>query len=218
MLQRSSRSAGFIEPCLPSPAKAPPAGDDWLSEIKHDGFRILARRDAAGVWLYSRNGHDFGKRFPLIVAAVAALPARSCLIDGEAIVSDASGLAVFELLRSFRHDHAAVLCAFGLLEFDGQDLRGLPIEQRKQALAELVSAPHPGNAVNEHYVGDGAIVYRQACRLVCEGIVCSGSARPIAPADRSNGSKSRTRRRRPFGARLRKSGANRPSRMCCEAR
>jgi ATP-dependent DNA ligase len=122
MLQRAGRTIGFIEPCLPSPAKAPPAGADFLHEIKHDGFRILARRDAAGVRLYSRNDHDFGKRFPLIVAAILALPARSCRIDGEAIVSDASGLAVFELLRSFRHDHAAVLCAFDLLELDGEDL------------------------------------------------------------------------------------------------
>jgi bifunctional non-homologous end joining protein LigD len=55
---------------------------DWLHEIKHDGFRILARRDAASVRLYTRNGNDFTKRFPLVVAAVATLPVRSCLIDG----------------------------------------------------------------------------------------------------------------------------------------
>ena len=55
MLQRSA-AAGFIEPCLPSPAKSPPAGPNWLHEIKHDGFRIMARRDAKGVRLYSRNG------------------------------------------------------------------------------------------------------------------------------------------------------------------
>jgi ATP-dependent DNA ligase len=60
-----------------------------------------------------------------------ALPVRSCLIDGETIVSDDSGLAVFDLIRSFRHDHAAVLCAFDLLEFDGEDLRRLPVEKRK---------------------------------------------------------------------------------------
>jgi ATP-dependent DNA ligase len=77
----SSRDAGLIEPCLPSPAKAPPAGPDWLHEIKHDGFRILAQRDAKGVRLYTRNGNDFSKRFPLVVAAVATLPVRSCLID-----------------------------------------------------------------------------------------------------------------------------------------
>jgi ATP-dependent DNA ligase len=68
---------GFVEPRLPSPAKQPLTGPNWLHEIKHDGFRILARRDASGVRLFTRNGHDIGKRFPLVVAAVAALPARS---------------------------------------------------------------------------------------------------------------------------------------------
>jgi ATP-dependent DNA ligase len=102
MLQRSSSAViGFLEPCLPSPDKNPPSGPDWLHEIKHDGFRILARRDAKGVRLYTRNGNDFTARFLLIVASVMALPARSCLIDGEAIVSDESGLAVFDVIRSF---------------------------------------------------------------------------------------------------------------------
>jgi ATP-dependent DNA ligase len=172
MLERSSRGIDFIEPCQPSPAKAPPSGPDWLHEIKHDGFRIMARRDAAGVRLFTRNGHDFGKRFPLVVTAVAALPARSCLIDGEVIVSDDAGLAVFELLRSWRYDYAAVLCAFDLLELDGEDLRKLPIELRKAGLTQLLlRKPSPGIALNAHYVGDGEIVYEQACQFGCEGIV-----------------------------------------------
>jgi ATP-dependent DNA ligase len=123
------------------------------------------------VRLYTRNCNDFGKRFPLIVAAVMALSARSCLIDGEAIVSDEGGLAVFELIRSFRHDAAAVLCAFDLLELDGRDLRRLPIEVRKRTLAGLLRGRHPGIALSRHIVGDGDIVYRQACQLGCEGIV-----------------------------------------------
>jgi bifunctional non-homologous end joining protein LigD len=86
----------FIEPCLPSPAKQPPAGPDWIHEIKHDGFRIMARRDIAGVRLVSRHGHDFTSRVPLAAAAVAALPKNSFLIDGEAIVTNAKGLAVFD--------------------------------------------------------------------------------------------------------------------------
>jgi ATP-dependent DNA ligase len=167
----SRRTVGFVEPCLPCPAKAPPTGPGWLHEIKHDGFRILARRDTKGVRLYTRNGNDFTNRFLLVVASVMALPARSCLIDGEAIVSDDSGLAVFELIRSFRHDHAAVLCAFDLLELDGVDLRRLPIEVRKQTLVQLLHGPYPGLALNEHYVGNGEIVYQQACKLGCEGIV-----------------------------------------------
>src|SRR5271167_2501727 len=67
-----------IEPCLPSPAKSPPAGPDWIHEIKHDGFRIMARRDGRKVRLISRNGHDLTYRFPLAAAAVSTLPVRSC--------------------------------------------------------------------------------------------------------------------------------------------
>ena len=82
--KRTRPGLGIIEPCLPSPAKAAPSGPGWLHEIKHDGFRILARRHAAGIRLFTRNGHDFTARFPLAVAAAAALPGRSFLIDGEA--------------------------------------------------------------------------------------------------------------------------------------
>ena len=73
-------------------------------EIKHDGFRIIARRDARGVRLVTRNGNDFSARFPNVAAAVNALPVRSCLIDGEAIVTDDRGLAVFGMIRNRRHE------------------------------------------------------------------------------------------------------------------
>ena len=72
--------------CLPSPAACPPAGPDWLHEIKHDGFRMIARRDGERVQLISRRGIDWRSRFRPIVAAVAGLPVRSCIIDGEARV------------------------------------------------------------------------------------------------------------------------------------
>ena len=69
-------------------------------------------------------------RFPLAAAAVAALPARSCLIDGGTIVTDRNGLAVFDLIRGHRPSEAAVLCAFDLIKLDGEDLRREPIETR----------------------------------------------------------------------------------------
>jgi bifunctional non-homologous end joining protein LigD len=116
---RTDSAPGFIKPCLPSTASAPPSGVDWIHEIKHDGIRIMARRDAKSVRLISRNGNDLSYRFPLIATAIAALPARSCLIDGEAIVRDRTGLAVFDLLRGYRSMASAVLCAFDLLELDG---------------------------------------------------------------------------------------------------
>ena len=122
--ERTRPGLGIIEPCLPSPAKAPPSGPGWLHEIKHDGFRILARRDSAGVRLITRKGNDFTSRFPSIAMAVGKLPVRSCLIDGEAIVCDENGLAVFDLIRGHRGKASAVLCAFDLLELDSEGFAG----------------------------------------------------------------------------------------------
>jgi bifunctional non-homologous end joining protein LigD len=85
---RAETSSPRYEPCLPRPAKQPPAGPEWLHEIKHDGFRIIAYRDGNTVRLMTRKGYDFADRFPLIVDAVAALPVRSCVIDGEAIACE----------------------------------------------------------------------------------------------------------------------------------
>jgi bifunctional non-homologous end joining protein LigD len=92
-------------------------------------------------------------------------------IDGEAIVVDERGLSAFDLLRSWRHDHAAVLCAFDLIELDGKDLRRVPIEQRKQALAGLLHPERDGLVLNVQYDCDGATVFKHACALGCEGIV-----------------------------------------------
>jgi len=160
--ERTRPGLGVIEPCLPSPAKAPPSGPGWIHEIKHDGFRILARKDATGVWLTTRAGNDFSSRFPFIAMAVGKLPVSSCLIDGEAIVCDENGLAVFELIRRQGASASAVLCAFDLLELDGEDLRREPIEKRKQLLAELLAGSHVSLVSNECFEEDGAIVYREA--------------------------------------------------------
>jgi bifunctional non-homologous end joining protein LigD len=131
----------------------------------------MARRDDSGVRLYTRNGYDFAGRFPQIVEAVSKLKVRSCFIDGEAIVVDERGLSAFDLLRSWRHDHAAVLCAFDLIELDGKDTRRVPIEQRKQALAGLLHRERDGIVLNVHYDCDGGSVFKHACALGCEGIV-----------------------------------------------
>jgi bifunctional non-homologous end joining protein LigD len=163
--------SGKIEPCLPRLANEPPAGPDWIHEIKHDGFRITARRDGSRVRLISRNGHDLTYRFPLVAAAIAQLPVHPCLIDGEAIVCDDNGVAVLQLIRNFRRGNAATLCAFDLIELNGEDLRQEPIEDRKLALKKLLDKSHPGIAYNRHFDIEGAIVFKNACKLGCEGIV-----------------------------------------------
>ena len=169
--ERTRPGLGIIEPCLPSPVKVPPSGPGWIHEIKHDGFRIMARRDGAGVRLITRAGNDFSGRFPFIAIAVSHLPVRSCLIDGEAIVCDEDGLAVFDLIRRHGTVTNAEHCAFDLLELDGRDLRHETIEKRKESLAELLSGSRHSLIFNECFKEDGAIVFREACQLGCEGIV-----------------------------------------------
>jgi bifunctional non-homologous end joining protein LigD len=103
--------------------------------------------------------------------AVKSLPVRSCLIDGEAIVCDENGLAVFDLIRRHGTIATAVHCVFDLLELDSKDLRRHPIEERKRLLAKLLRGSHLSIVLNETFEEDGAIVFREACRLGCEGIV-----------------------------------------------
>ena len=138
-----------IEPCLPSPGERPPTGPDWVHEIKHDGYRLMARRDAlsVGIRLLTRNGHDWASRYPLIVRAVNKLKVRSCLIDGEAVCCNERGVSSFDKLRHRSHDPEVFLVAFDLLELDGNDLRREPLEVRKQTLASLLRSSLPGRAV-----------------------------------------------------------------------
>ena len=102
---------------------------------------------------------------------MTVLPALSCVVDGEAIACDERGLSVFEMIRWRQHDSAVSVCAFDLLELDGEDLRREPIEVRKATLKGLLRRAHPGIAFNRHFEVDGMTVYRQACALGCEGIV-----------------------------------------------
>jgi bifunctional non-homologous end joining protein LigD len=168
---RAEQSPPRFDPCLPRLADKPPAGPGWIHAIKHDGFRILAHRQGRAVRLMTRNGNDLAGRFPQIVEAVLSLSVRSCVIDGEAIVTDDKGLAGFDLIRGYHHHAGAELCAFDMIELDGADLRRSRIEERKRALSKLLGRFQPGIVVNEYFEGDGAIIYKRACALGCEGIV-----------------------------------------------
>jgi bifunctional non-homologous end joining protein LigD len=169
MLWRLRAFPDFCEPCLPSPVDHPPAGGDWIHEIKHDGFRLLARRGTLGVRLFTRNGHDWTERFPLIFEALAALKVATCLIDGEAVTCTEAGLADFDGLRNRRGD--VHLCAFDLLELDGRDLRLNPLTDRRRLLAKLLRKARAGLLLNAQFEEDGPLVFQHACLLGCEGIV-----------------------------------------------
>src|SRR5262245_36660717 len=170
MLQRTLPT-GFIAPCLPTQTHTLPSGSQWLHEIKHDGFRIIARKNGERVRLYSRPGNDFTRRFPLIVEALERLRSRSCIIDGEAVACDDNGIASFERIRYRQHDGDVFLYAFDLIELNGDDLRRDPLQVRKATLASIVAKARPGIRFNEHIEGDGPTVFAHACKLGLEGIV-----------------------------------------------
>jgi ATP-dependent DNA ligase len=111
MLRMRTLPAGFIAPCLPTKTDTLPSGSQWLHEIKHDGFRIIARKTGTQVRLYSRPGNDLTRRFPLIVETLARLRSRSCIIDGEAVACDDNGVASFNLIRYRRQDDPRVVSA-----------------------------------------------------------------------------------------------------------
>ena len=162
---------GFIAPCLPTKAPRPPTGEAWLHEIKHDGFRVIARKDGVRVRLYSRSGNDLNNRFPLIVEALAGLRSRSVILDGEAVACDDNGTSNFDRLRRRRHDGSVFLYAFDLIELNGDDLRRDPLEVRKATLASVLVKAAPGLRLNEHIEADGPTVFAHACKMGLEGIV-----------------------------------------------
>ena len=178
--------SGFIEPCLPSEVDRPPSSPLWVHEIKHDGYRLMLRRDGSRIRCFTRNGHDWADRFPAIVDAALRIEATSFLIDGEAVIARDDGTADFHALRS--RGREAELYAFDLIEHDGDDLRDLPLIERKRRLKKLLGGSK-GLSLQyiAHLKGNGASVFDHACRLGLEGIV---SKRMDAPY-RSGSSKMR---------------------------
>jgi ATP-dependent DNA ligase len=130
---------GFIEPCIPTRANKVPVGPQWIHEIKHDGYRLIVCRRGVRVRLFTRRGYDWSDRYPLVVAAAAALGADAT-IDGEVVVCD--GVADFDRLHGREDDGRAFLWAFDLLELDGD----------QAARARGRAAPVPAASAGWHSV------------------------------------------------------------------
>ncbi|HWI41127.1 MAG TPA: non-homologous end-joining DNA ligase [Verrucomicrobiae bacterium] len=177
----------LVKPMLASLYKAPPAGEEWLHEIKYDGYRIVARLQGGKARLFTRNDNELTHRFPKVAAAVEALPAREAWIDGEIVVLRRDGRSSFgdlqKVLLEGRSTQVRYM-VFDLMHLDGFDLRGVELARRKELLRELV----PGAGVVryvEHLRGSGDIVYREACSMELEGIV-SKEATSHYLSERSN--------------------------------
>jgi ATP-dependent DNA ligase len=167
-----TRSSGFISPCQPTRVSRPPSGPNWIHEIKHDGYRLMVRKEGERVRCFTRGGHDWADRFPAIADAASRIKAASFLIDGEAVIANEDGTPDFHALRSKRRGHEAVLYAFDLIALDGDDLRDLPLIERKRRLKKLLGkSQRRAIRLVEHLTGDGPTIFEHVCRMGLEGIV-----------------------------------------------
>jgi bifunctional non-homologous end joining protein LigD len=176
--ERASRATlpDFLPPSLATLHTAPPAGTDWIHEIKFDGYRIEARLDHGKVRLLTRKQLDWTRRFERIAEAVAALPAQTALLDGELVVEDDKGISSFSMLQTDLKDGPGdrfVYWVFDLLFLDGRDLTGEPLIARKAELRRLLKGNSRTGAVRyaEHFAENGAAIFKSACDMDLEGII-----------------------------------------------
>lgn len=172
--QRASHEA-WITPQLATLTDQAPEGDDWVHELKYDGYRILARVSNHAAQLLSRNNHDWTGRLQRIADAVAELPVNTAWLDGEVVAILHDGSISFQALQNAfdtRSDTNLAYYVFDLVYLDGYDLRRVPLLHRKHALADLLQSKTEGLIrYSDHIVGGGPIVFDQACQQGMEGIM-----------------------------------------------
>ena len=165
--------AAFIPPQLCDIRKIAPEGEDWLHEMKYDGYRLQLVINDGSARLFTREGHDWTPRFEGLRKAGEALKVDSAVIDGEAVVFDDADLSDFPaLVDSLKQGRGGIaLAAFDLLHLDGADLRKSPLLERKKQLKKLLGKRKPAIVYAEHFKGNGASFYKQATDGGAEGIV-----------------------------------------------
>jgi DNA ligase D-like protein (predicted ligase) len=171
----------FIAPQIPVLSAEPPTGDGWIHEIKHDGFRTLVRLAGKDVRAFNCSGLDWSDKYQRVIGACRKLRCRSALIDGEVVVQDEDGVSDFAALRAAieREPHRLVFFAFDLLFLDGRDWRREPLSERRGRLNGLIgNDPTSALQFSDHFVGDGAEIFKHACAMGLEGIV---SKRALSP-------------------------------------
>ena len=170
----------FIEFQMPELVGKPPAGSDWIHEIKYDGYRTELVLEGRKARAYTRRGYDWTQRYPSIVAATEKLAAKSAIIDGEAVVLCETGRPDFQALERElgKRSSKIIYYAFDLLHLNGRDLRSQPLVKRKAALQKLLEGTQSSLVYSDHLTTNGQEVFEHACRLGLEGIV---SKRADAP-------------------------------------
>jgi bifunctional non-homologous end joining protein LigD len=183
---------------------APPEGEQWVHEIKLDGYRLLGFVAGGEVSLRTRNGLDWTSKFPSVASALERLKATDAVVDLEAVVLDEDGKSGFQALQAALGEggrrERIVGYAFDLLHLDGRDLTGLKLTERKEKLATLLQKSKPGASLNlsDHVTGDGAEILAKACKLGLEGIVSKRADAPYTAGREKNWLKTKCQQRQEF--------------------
>jgi bifunctional non-homologous end joining protein LigD len=169
----TTKFPGYIEPCDPALRQDAPSGPEWIHEIKYDGYRLQLRIDGDDITLHSRQRLSWTKRFAPIVRAAKSIRAQQAIIDGEVTVLGTTGLPDFQALRRQigKFSSEVTYNAFDLLWLNGEDLRRLPLVERKARLERLLKKADQAISFAQALEGDGPQIYRHACRMGLEGIV-----------------------------------------------
>ncbi|WP_439625866.1 non-homologous end-joining DNA ligase [Shinella sp.] len=175
-----------IEPCLAKLVSKPPAGPNWIFEIKWDGYRLAVHLERGHVRIITRGGHDWTDRFPAIADAARALPVSTAILDGEAVVLDDAGRSDFSGLQQAlggrggkRSASDAILYAFDLLYFDGHDITRMDQDDRRRLLADLVPEDADGAIrLSQEIEGQGAAIFAAACEHGLEGVIAKDRTKP----------------------------------------
>ncbi len=181
--KRPARGKGklkHIPPQLAVLESSPPEGDDWLHEIKYDGYRMEALLEGGSCRLITRNGLDWSDRYPAIVKAASKLGAQSAILDGELVALDKDGRCRFSDLQNKATIPSLVCFWFDLLHLDGADLRKRPLLERKKKLEELLTGADPALRYSSHIIGSGQRVAESACAMGLEGVVSKNASAPYA--------------------------------------
>ena len=177
----------WIRPQLTRLVDVAPEAEQWLHEIKYDGFRMHARLDRGEVRFLTRNGLDWTHKYPQIARAAAALNARQAYLDGELCGVRPDGITSFSMIQlASGAGNAAglVFFLFDLLYLDGEDLGARPLIERKERLADLLAQAGSPLHYSDHQIGLGPAFYEKACPLGVEGIVSKRGDAAYAPDDR----------------------------------
>ncbi len=199
---RKTAMPASIKPQLATLVDAPPTGDQWLHELKFDGYRMLAHVAAGEVRFFSRNGKDWTSKFANLTRALTTLPITNAILDGEVVVVDEKGNSSFQRLQQAMGAGSAafIFPIVDVIYLDGFSLMSVPLIERKGVLEKLLSGDKTKGQLrySDHVVGEGVQFFKQACQYDLEGIISKLADSPYESTRNKNWLKVKCNRRQEF--------------------